>query len=422
MAGDIFTLDADNNAAVRTVPVNAAASETNSPVIFTTDEDGNTAVRTVSVNAGASETNSPVIFTTDEDGNAAVRVVGAGGGSTPVIDELNVTPSTSAQTITAPSGTDGYSPVNVAAVTSAIDANITAGNIKKDVSILGVTGSYEGQIPTGTKSITANGVYDVTNYASADVQVPTTAPAHYLEFYNNNGTLEKRVKQIDFTGLTSLGNSLQSLFSGVDIYENTVFSLNPITNIDMNTSLNGTFANVTRTTNYNFHLDFSSVKIINGSQSLSQLVYNSSIQPTGTGVLSVDFSGLETINGIWVFSSAFRNTSLETLSFPKLSTIAQDFCPSASASMCAGCKKLSSVSFGSITSATFSNKKTQIQYMFDADTGSSAANGCTVHFPSNFDPSDPNHTFDASTLSGYPTFGGNASYIHIAFDLPATES
>lgn len=49
--------------------------------IFTLDSDNNAAVRTVSVNAGASETNSPVIFTKDADGNAAVRVVGAGGGS-----------------------------------------------------------------------------------------------------------------------------------------------------------------------------------------------------------------------------------------------------------------------------------------------------------------------------------------------------
>lgn len=68
----------------------------------------------------------------------------AGGGSAPVIDELNVTPSTSAQTITAPSGIDGYSPVNVSAVTSSIDANIVAGNIKNGVTILGVTGSYTG--------------------------------------------------------------------------------------------------------------------------------------------------------------------------------------------------------------------------------------------------------------------------------------
>ena len=62
----------------------------------------------------------------------------------PVITSLNVTPTTSAQTITAPSGTDGYSPITVSAVTSSIDANITAENIKKDVTILGITGSYEG--------------------------------------------------------------------------------------------------------------------------------------------------------------------------------------------------------------------------------------------------------------------------------------
>lgn len=46
--------------------------------IFTLDDNNNAAVRTVGVKAGASETNSPVIFTTDENGNAAVRVVGGG--------------------------------------------------------------------------------------------------------------------------------------------------------------------------------------------------------------------------------------------------------------------------------------------------------------------------------------------------------
>lgn len=54
--------------------------------IFTLDDNNNAAVRTVSVKAGASETNSPVIFTTDENGNAAVRVIGAGGS----IDEDRV--------------------------------------------------------------------------------------------------------------------------------------------------------------------------------------------------------------------------------------------------------------------------------------------------------------------------------------------
>ena len=60
-----------------------------------------------------------------------------------VIDPLSVTPSTSQQVITASTGIDGFSPITVAAVTSAIDSNIQSGNIKSGVSILGVAGSVE---------------------------------------------------------------------------------------------------------------------------------------------------------------------------------------------------------------------------------------------------------------------------------------
>lgn len=64
--------------------------------------------------------------------------------SEPNLIALDVTPTSEAQTITPESPVDGYSSVSVSAVTSAIDQNIVAGNIKKDVEILGVTGSYEG--------------------------------------------------------------------------------------------------------------------------------------------------------------------------------------------------------------------------------------------------------------------------------------
>lgn len=59
------------------------------------------------------------------------------------IQSLSVTPTTSQQIITASGSVDGYSPITVSAVTSSIDSNITAENIKKDVTILGVTGSLE---------------------------------------------------------------------------------------------------------------------------------------------------------------------------------------------------------------------------------------------------------------------------------------
>lgn len=53
-------------------------------------------------------------------------------------------PSTSTQVITPTQGKNGITQMTILPVTSSIDANIIADNIKKDVSILGVTGDYEG--------------------------------------------------------------------------------------------------------------------------------------------------------------------------------------------------------------------------------------------------------------------------------------
>lgn len=87
-----------------------------------------------------------------------------GGGCT--LTTLNVTPSTTSQTIT-PSGSDGWDEVNVDAVTSAIDANITAGNIRNGVSILGVQGTLEGGTPQNLTFTFADGTSGTyTFYAS----------------------------------------------------------------------------------------------------------------------------------------------------------------------------------------------------------------------------------------------------------------
>ena len=60
------------------------------------------------------------------------------------LDTANVTPTTSAQTITPDSG-HASKKIEVSAVTAAIDANILAANIKSGITILGVTGNYTGE-------------------------------------------------------------------------------------------------------------------------------------------------------------------------------------------------------------------------------------------------------------------------------------
>lgn len=87
-------------------------------------------------------------------------------------------------------------------------------NIKKDVEVFGITGTYEGMVPSGTVSITENGTVDVTNYASADVNVSGSAQIVFPSKIRFTGA--------DFTGVdfdwiknadTSKLKSMDSIFS-----------------------------------------------------------------------------------------------------------------------------------------------------------------------------------------------------------------
>ena len=121
------------------------------------------------------------------------------GGGSANLTSLSVTPSTSAQQITPTSPVDGYDEVNVSAVTSSIDSNIVAGNIKSGVSILGVTGTYGGgsSLPyTPLEYIETDGVAYINSGVavkatmSFDLKVKMNASISSMEIFVGTGATD----------------------------------------------------------------------------------------------------------------------------------------------------------------------------------------------------------------------------------------
>ena len=109
--------------------------------------------------------------------------------------ELEVTPSTEQKVIEPEENYNAITRVTVKAVTSAIDSNITPENIKSGVSILGVTGTYNGevllsnQVPTSSpdKLTYAVVVNDGGNYLGTYKYDPSSG---------SGGTWEKLVETV----------------------------------------------------------------------------------------------------------------------------------------------------------------------------------------------------------------------------------
>lgn len=94
---------------------------------------------------------------------------------TPVLQDKTITPSTSKQKITADDGYTGIGTATVGAVTSTIDSNIKATNIRAGVSILGVQGNLEPDKPDQDKTVTPSSSQQIvtadTGYELAQVTV-----------------------------------------------------------------------------------------------------------------------------------------------------------------------------------------------------------------------------------------------------------
>ena len=185
---------------------------------------------------------------------------------------------------------DGYSPINVSAVTSSIDSNIQPENIKKNVTILGVTGTLEGGGIGIPREVSANGVYQAPS-SSFTFSLPSTATdiganAMYRAFYYCNG-----LTSVDLSSLTTVSGS---------------------------SAMNSTFSGCTGLTS----ADLSSLTTVSGTSAMSNAFYNCS------GLTSVDLSSLQIIGvnssttNYSQFRECFNNCpNLTTLTFPALEAI-----------------------------------------------------------------------------------------------------
>ena len=289
---------------------------------------------------------------------------------------------------------DGYSPIEVAAVDSTIDANITAGNIKSGVTILGVTGTYGGG---------ASGVY--------------------REFEIDNGALRANTTTthvIDFTGITRIYSyQLAGAYN-----DNTAIS----GTIDMSEIVQlGDFSCI-----YMFHnssitgIDLSALPTINNERACEHMCEGCSLLTTAT------LTSLATITALYGAANMFGYSGLTALSLPALTTISGSYgcaymCNNCqdliSASlpllsnvsgiracyyMFAGCSALTSLSFPAITTTSFGTRTNQF------DTMCSAIPNITLHFPSNVQ----------SIIEGLDGYSATAPFGAVSgtvlFDLPAT--
>jgi hypothetical protein len=143
----------------------------------------------------------------------------------------SVTPKTTSQTIT-PSDNYVFNRVDVSAVTSAIDPNIKAENIKKGVSILGVTGNMQevGGSPKFAEILNGR----ITTLEESDLQ-DVTYIGQYVFYKKNNLTSVSIPKNIVYIGYHAFSECPKltnvSLSEGLTEIDMSAFSKTAITEI-----------------------------------------------------------------------------------------------------------------------------------------------------------------------------------------------
>ena len=170
--------------------------------VSVTPDSGYDGLNKVTVSAVTADVDPDIKEENIKKGINILGVTGTYEAPQPVLSTLTIEPKTSSQQFLPEEGIDGFSQVDVNAVTSAIDTNIKPTNIKRGVEILGVTGTYipenlQDKVVTPStmqQIVTYDDTYDGLN--SVTVNAVTSA----IDSDIQEGNIKKGIEILGVTG------------------------------------------------------------------------------------------------------------------------------------------------------------------------------------------------------------------------------